>query len=325
MDRSGEVCREAGVGPKAPLINTDREDLLLFVFLVRQWHEQVSSATTSASSSPEGEEGESDKVVFISFRTFLPVETTPLARMDAGEASGGIRDDHSYYTVYSNGAASGILITCLSAMLALKVPARLMLARITAPMGIVFVLVVMQSFTVGSTTMFTVSVGAWHGAVKLEGVIHGLLIGSRVLGAVSVMLLLSSVTPAHRILQALRWFRVSKGWVEIAMLMYRYTFTLLDHATDLAEAQRLRLGYCDVKRSLSSMGVLAGAKVIIRSLDQATPPRRVTLRGLTGVIPTADARHAGETDGSWSISPVFLYHCWNGGFSNEARPRHRDL
>ena len=196
-----------------------------------------------------------------------------------------------------------VLITCLSAMLALKVPTRLMLARITAPMGIVFVLVVMQSFTVGSTTMFTVSVGAWHGAVKLEGVIHGLLIGSRVLGAVSVMLLLSSVTPAHRILQALRWFRVSKGWVEIAMLMYRYTFTLLDHATDLAEAQRLRLGYCDVKRSLSSMGVLAGA--VINSIAGSSHALRqtVTLRVLTESSLTTITRHARETDGSWSISP----------------------
>ncbi|MHB9038074.1 MAG: cobalt ECF transporter T component CbiQ [Armatimonadota bacterium] len=178
-----------------------------------------------------------------------------------------------------------VLIVCLGTMLALKLPAWLVLTRIIAPTGIVLALVVLQSLTVGSTPIFSVSVGAWHGTVKYEGIIHGLLMGSRVLGAVSMTLLLSSVTPAHKIFHALRWFRVSKTWVEIAMLMYRYSFALLDHTADVAAAQRLRLGYCGVRRSLSSMGVLAGA-VIVQSLDQAARTHQaMTLRGYIGVMP----------------------------------------
>jgi cobalt/nickel transport system permease protein len=209
-----------------------------------------------------------------------------------------------------------VLIVCLGTMLSLRVPARLVLARIIAPTGVVLVLVILQSFTVGSTPILTISVGAWQGTVKYEGVIHGLLMGSRVLGAVSVTLLLSSVTPAHKIFHALRWFRVSKTWVEIAMLMYRYSFALLDHTADVAAAQKLRLGYCGAKRSLSSMGILAGA-VIVQSLDQAARTHQaMTLRGYAGVMPYNPMPRMREKDG-WimvltllAVSVAFLLLEW---------------
>ena len=114
---------------------------------------------------------------------------------------------------------------------------------------------------------------------------RGVLLGSRVLGAVSVMLLLSSVTPAYKIFGALRWFHVPEGWVEIALLVYRYTFVLLDQTADIASAQRVRLGYSSLGRSLSSAGVLAGT-VVARSMDQAMRTyEAMTLRGYQGRLP----------------------------------------
>ena len=108
--------------------------------------------------------------------------------------------------------------------------------------------------------------------------------GSRVLGSVSVVLLLSSVTPAHRIFHSLRWLGVPRGWVEIATLMYRYIFTLLDQTADVLAAQRVRLGYSGLKRSLVSLGVLTGA-VIVQSLEQATRTyEAMSLRGYQGQI-----------------------------------------
>lgn len=183
------------------------------------------------------------------------------------------------------GLPLAVLIGCLGGMFALRLPIRLVLGRLAAPMGVVLVLVVLQSFTYGSSPLFAVSLGPWHGMVKSDGLVHGLLIGLRVLGSVSVMVLLSSVTPAHKIFQALRWFRVSKAWVEIAMLMYRYTFALLDLTEDVAAAQKMRLGYAGVKRSLTSMGVLVGA-VVVQSLDQSGRTHQaMTLRGYNGVMP----------------------------------------
>ena len=63
-----------------------------------------------------------------------------------------------------------------------------------------------------------------------EGALHGALPRARsFLGLVSALLLLSSTTKGASDLPcpALYWvFR--KGWVEVAMLMYRYIFMLMD-------------------------------------------------------------------------------------------------
>ena len=178
-----------------------------------------------------------------------------------------------------------VFVSCTVGMLWLSMPVKLVLLRLLAPMGIVLVLVILQTFLTGATPVASLSLAGRKLVPTQEGLMRGALLGSRVLGAVSVMLLLSSVTPAYKIFSALRWFRVSEGWVEIALLVYRYTFVLLDQTADIASAQRLRLGYSSLGRSLSSVGVLAGT-VVARSMDQAMRTyEAMTLRGYQGRLP----------------------------------------
>jgi cobalt/nickel transport system permease protein len=170
----------------------------------------------------------------------------------------------------------------LTAMLALSIPLRLVLFRLAGPMGIVLVIVVLQSFLTPGEPILQISSLGYHFAATDQGLWKGLLLGSKVIGAVSVVLLLSFVTPAYKIFHSLRWFRIPETWVEMALLVYRYTFALLDHAADVAAAQRTRLGYSSLPRSLASMGVLAGA-VVTRSLDQALRTyEAMVLRGYRG-------------------------------------------
>ncbi len=176
-------------------------------------------------------------------------------------------------------------VMCTGGMLWLKMPARLVLVRLVMPMGIVVVLVVLQTFLTGATPLISFSFAGYRFTGTEEGLMRGMLLGSRVLGAVSVMLLLSSVTPVYKIFGAMQWFRVPEGWVEIALLIYRYTFVLLDQTADIATAQRVRLGYSSPRRSLSSAGVLAGT-VVARSMDQAMRTyEAMTLRGYQGRLP----------------------------------------
>jgi cobalt/nickel transport system permease protein len=178
-----------------------------------------------------------------------------------------------------------VLLACVIATLALRVPARLVALRLAAPMGIVVVLALLQSFMAGGTPIWSIPIGPWRLAATREGIHTALLTASRVGGAVSVVLLLSFVTPAHRIFHSLRWFRVPQGWIEIAMLMYRYTFILLDLTADLTAAQQLRMGYAGVRRSLASMGTVCGT-VIIRAVDQAVHTHEaMVLRGYRREIP----------------------------------------
>jgi cobalt/nickel transport system permease protein len=201
-----------------------------------------------------------------------------------------------------------VLTLCFAGFVALRIPLRLVLARVAAPLGIVAVLVVLQAFTVPGTPLFSAKIAGWHMVASWEGLDRGLVLGARVLAAVSVMVLLSSVTPAHKIFHALRCFGLPEAWVEIALLMYRYTFALVDQACDVAAAQRVRLGYSTFKRSLSSAGVLAGT-VLIRSIDQAARTHEaMTLRGYQGRIMLCSLAPMGHMDKVllWSGPAVVL-------------------
>lgn len=177
--------------------------------------------------------------------------------------------------------------TCLVTMLVIRIPIKLICVRLLAPMGIVFVLIVLKTFLTEGTPIAVLSILGHEFIASAEGLKHGLVLASRVLGAVSVVLLLSSVAPAHQVFHALRWFRVPDAWVEIALLIYRYVFALLDQTSDVMVAQRVRLGYSSVTRSVSSVSVLAGT-VVGRSMDQAMRTfEAMTLRGYNGKYPFA--------------------------------------
>lgn len=177
------------------------------------------------------------------------------------------------------------LALALGAVAALRVPLRLVAARLTAPLAIVALLVALKTLLTGETALGSFTLAGWTVTARAEGLREGLLIGTRVLGAVSVLLLLGIVTPAHRIFQSLRWLRVSRDWLEVAILMYRYIFVLLDRVAALAAAQRLRLGYRERGRALESLSVLAGA-TLVHSFEQAQRTHAaMRLRGYDGTMP----------------------------------------
>lgn len=173
----------------------------------------------------------------------------------------------------------------VAVMLAVKVPRKLVLGRFLPPLGIVSVIVVLQALMTGETAAFSVSLGGWVVTATHEGIAQGILTGSRVFGAVSVLLLLGNVTPPDEIFRGLRWFGMPKLWVELAMLMYRYIFVFLDGAADMATAQKVRLGYTGFRNSLSSVGKLMGA-VVVRAVEQSLATHEAMVaRGYQGEYP----------------------------------------
>ena len=161
----------------------------------------------------------------------------------------------------------GAFTICIAIFFRLRIPLKLILGRLTLPLMFVLVLVLLQ-------------------ALNGVSVLHaGFLLASKVMGSLSIVILLGTVTPAHKIFGALRSLKIPQGWVELAMLMYRSIFILLEHASEGACAQRVRLGYLGLRRSLSSLGVLAGS-VLVRSMDQSMQTHEaMVLRGYTGKVP----------------------------------------
>ncbi|RJQ66460.1 MAG: cobalt ECF transporter T component CbiQ [Desulfobacteraceae bacterium] len=173
----------------------------------------------------------------------------------------------------------------LSSLLGLKIPLRFLVRRFLPAAGITLMILLLHGFMIGSDPLLTFGLGGWELTLYQDGFHRGMLAGSRVLGAFSLLLMLGFVTPAHDIFRALHWFRMPKEWVEIALMTYRYIFVLLDDASDMATAQKIRLGYVGFKRSLASMGALVGS-VLVRSLDQSVRTHEaMTARAYTGEMP----------------------------------------
>jgi cobalt/nickel transport system permease protein len=178
-----------------------------------------------------------------------------------------------------------IVVLAVAGAFAVKVPARLIMLRLAGPLGMALLLLGLQSLLTGTTPLASMQLLGHRITFTREGWHNGQLLAARVLGSVSVLLLLSMVTPAHRIFHASRWMGMPKSWLEIALLMYRYIFVLLDLVVDMTVAQRVRLGYSGLRRSWRSAGIVGGT-VILRSMDQAVSSHEAMLvRAYHGEIP----------------------------------------
>jgi len=179
-----------------------------------------------------------------------------------------------------------VLVLCVGCMLSIRIPIRIMLIRFAPVAGVLVVLIGLRSFLVGVTPLWTFSIPGHDFTATSEGVREGALIGGRVAGAISAVMLSSFITPAPQVYATLLWFRAPRIWVEIAAMVYRYIFVILECARSAMLSQRARLGYVGTMRSLHSVGILAGS-VCVRAFEQAEGTHRAMLaRGYTGTMPT---------------------------------------
>jgi cobalt/nickel transport system permease protein len=95
----------------------------------------------------------------------------------------------------------------------------------------------------------------------------GALVGHALAGGAAV-LLLATTTPMADLLPALRRLRVPAAVVEVASVVYRLLFVLLESMHTIREAQTARMGHATWRRSWRSTGLLAAA-VLTRSWDRA--------------------------------------------------------
>ncbi len=177
-----------------------------------------------------------------------------------------------------------LFILSASLTIAIGVPFRFVMARLTLPLGAALVIFAIKSFVTVGEPVATYELFLWTLTASREGVIEGLAIAARMLGALSALQLLSVTTPAHQIFRSLKWFRLPHGWIEVAMLIYRYTFELLDTVISMCLAQKVRLGYSTLKRSVSSSGSVVGGSFLIAYDKACSASQAMTARGFNGKI-----------------------------------------
>lgn len=152
-------------------------------------------------------------------------------------------------------AAAGVLL------LGARVRPRLLARALAAPA--VFILIG------GATLLVSVS---WDGgprfAVTPETTAAAAAVTVRAFAGTLAVFVLATTTPMVDLLGALRRARVPDACVEVASLMYRLIFLLLESLGTIRAAQASRLGYTDRRRAMRSSAGLAGA-VFLRSWERA--------------------------------------------------------
>jgi cobalt/nickel transport system permease protein len=173
------------------------------------------------------------------------------------------------------------LLLCIQ----MRVPVKLFLLRFTEPALVAFVLILIKFFFSGGDELFSISLFGVKIAGCKDGLIDGLTIATRIIGAVSVITVLGFATPFTEVIAALSWFRVPKGLIEILMFAYRYIFMLFEDAMVIYNAQKNRLGYSNVRRGLSSFSILAGSLTLKAFEHSQSTAAAMAQRGYDGNMP----------------------------------------
>lgn len=174
---------------------------------------------------------------------------------------------------------------CLPVALIAGMQPRMLMLRMLHPLFIIVVILVLKTFMGAGESVILLKAGAISIAGHPEGLREGILISSRIMGAVSVAVLLSQVMTFTETMAALAWMRFPRGLVDVSMFAWRALFMLYDDAAVVYTAQKNRLGYCGMRRGLTSFGAMAGM-LTIRAFDSSQAMTvAMTQRGYDGNLP----------------------------------------
>jgi cobalt/nickel transport system permease protein len=95
---------------------------------------------------------------------------------------------------------------------------------------------------------------------------EGILVFSRVTGGMSALIFIALTTPMTDLFLVMRRCRVPEPVLDLAMMIYRATFMIMDQLVQTYRAQRMRLGYTSFRESVRSFSMLCGS-VFIGSWD----------------------------------------------------------
>ncbi|RII30859.1 MAG: cobalt ECF transporter T component CbiQ [Geobacter sp.] len=176
-------------------------------------------------------------------------------------------------------------LACLPATLFCGMRLPVLVLRLLHPLFIAAVILALKAFMGTGEGVQILNVSSMSLTVHRQGLQEGVLIVSRILGAVSVAVLLSQVMSFTETMAALAWLRVPRGLVEVSLFAWRSLFMLYDGAGVVYTAQKNRLGYCGLRRSLRSFGTMAGM-LTIRAFDSSQSiTLAMTQRGYDGSMP----------------------------------------
>lgn len=178
-----------------------------------------------------------------------------------------------------------ITAAALVLLFQMRIPFKAYLIRLLEPLFIIFMLVLLKTLFTGQDVLASFSLWGWTLAVHPDGLLEGLRLGSRIIGAVSIVTILSFCTSFTHFMAGLSWFKVPQSLIEILMFAYRYIFVLLEEAQVIYQAQKNRFGYVTLARGFQSFGTLTGSLILKVFEHSQNVSVSMVQRGYDGNLP----------------------------------------
>jgi cobalt/nickel transport system permease protein len=99
-------------------------------------------------------------------------------------------------------------------------------------------------------------------SITRESINYGFFVLCRVIGGMSALLFIALTTPMTDLFVVMRKVRVPDFVIDLAMIIYRTIFFLLDQVRQVYHAQVMRLGYSGWKESVHTFSMLCGSAFI---------------------------------------------------------------
>jgi cobalt/nickel transport system permease protein len=154
----------------------------------------------------------------------------------------------------------------------------------------------------------------WVGTCPESLALAGLLV-SRALGCAAAMNFLALTTPLVDIVELLRRVRVPLLLIDLASLMYRFIFVLLESLQRMYTAQESRLGYANRRATTRSSGLLASRLFIDAYQRSIQLQTALESRGYTGELRVLPSTYRQDTHVYWLTAAVassllFIWGMW---------------
>ena len=167
-------------------------------------------------------------------------------------------------------------------LISIKIPLMAMLRSLTLPLLFAFFILLIKGLHEGERIWISFPILGYKVILKEEGLRSGLHTGSKVMGGISLIFVLSFTTTISRLCEGLKWFRVPNTIIELLGFIYRYIFLFIDEVSTMWIAQKSRLGHASFKKTIRSCGTLGGM-LIIRAFERAERTNEAMLaRGYQG-------------------------------------------
>ncbi|GAA0785970.1 cobalt ECF transporter T component CbiQ [Hathewaya limosa] len=154
----------------------------------------------------------------------------------------------------------GILIfLSLLTMYVVRISLKKYLKLLSIPFIFLMVSIITMIFSIGTTKdvfLFHLKLGSYYVGITKLGMEQGMLLFCRALSSLASTYFFALTIPMNQLIQVFKTLRLSKTFIEIMILIYRFIFIFLEESRELYVAQDLRFGYKGLRNSYKSTALL---------------------------------------------------------------------